>query len=481
MKRSISVDFSGTARKAKARVILSVAMLALLAFFLLALQQGWLQSGFLWGTARWESRPEEMLQRVSLSRLGVEGNLDSFAPSISADGRYVVFLSVADNLVADDTNGQQDVFLYDRDSGEVTRVSVGFEGQEANGISNDAHISSDGNRVVFVSEASNLVASDTNDVADVFLYERENGALHRISVGVDGVQGDDRSLQPAISADGAFVAFVSLADSLSEDDDNGFSDIYVYDAAHKRLELVSVTNDGQQADGTSKHPAISADGRYVVYQSRAANLAGVDNNQMYDIFLRDRQEGRTELVSYTAQGDVGNFESQRPSISDDGRFVAFESWASNLVEGDGNNFSDVFVTDRVAGKVEMVSVSNDGKQADHVNGGAVISGDGRYVAYSSMAGNLVANDANGMFDVYMRDRVLASTSLVSVNLRGEAANGTSISPSLTAGGNNVVFDSLAADLVTNDTNGRLDVFIFRGVMADNSGHSTLYLPLMVNP
>lgn len=481
MKRSIRFDLTRTFRNASVQAVLGIGLLALLTLSYFALQRGWFTSALLSGTARWEARPEEMLQRVSLSRLGVEGNLDSFAPSISADGRYVVFLSIADNLVDGDTNGYQDVFLYDREANEVTRISVGVEGQEANGISSDARISSDGNYVVFVSEASNLVVSDTNHYVDVFLYERTSGALHMISVSPDGVQGDDRSLQPAISADGSAVAFVSLSDSLSNADVNGFSDIYVYNVADGSLDLISVSDDGQQAEGTNKYPAISADGRFVAFQSKAANLAAGDNGQTYDIFVRDRQEGHTELISFTPQGGVGNLDSQRPSISDDGRFVAFESWASNLLEGDANNFSDVFVTDRVAGTVQIVSVSNDKEQANHVNGGAVISGDGRTIAFSSMASNLVTNDFNGTFDVYVHDRIQSNTSLVSINLRGEAANGTSISPSLSAGGNNIVFDSLAADLVSNDTNERLDVFIFRGTHSTETERHTLYMPLMMTP
>lgn len=452
----------------------------LLALILVATHEAGLwRSGSLLGTARWEARAPELLQRVSLTRIGTEGNNDSFAASISADGRTVVFLSTADNLVEDDQNGHQDVFLYDRTTGEIRRLTVGHDGSEANGPSSGAHISRDGRFVVFVSEASNLTAGDDNGYADVFLYERDSGRTRLVSVAADGTQGDNRSLQPALSGDGRFVTFVSLAENLIEDDQNGVSDIFVYNVESGALELASINSDGEQADDTNKHAALSADGRFVVFQSKAANLAAGDHNGMYDIFLRDRLEGVTELVSRGLYGGAGNSESQRPSISDDGRLVVFESWANDLVEGDANSRSDVFLADRQAGLMELMSVSNDGEQADHVNGGAVISGDGRTVAFSSLAGNLAPNDDNKMFDVYVRDRVQGDIRLVSLNLNGEAGSGSSISPSLTASANFIVFDSVATDLVSNDDNGRVDVFIFNAPEPEGTASEMLFLPLVL--
>jgi Tol biopolymer transport system component len=418
---------------------------------------------------------------VSVSRLGVEGNRDSFSPSISADGRFVVFLSSADNLVDEDTNGYRDVFIFDREAGDVMRISVGYNGAEANGDSSDAHISNDGRFVAFVSEATNLVKDDDNGFADVFLYERTQGTIRLVSKTQDGVQGDNRSLQPSISAEGRFIAFVSLSETLGADDENDASDIFIYDATDDSLDLVSVASDDRQAQDTSKYPSISSDGRYVVYQSKASNLAAGDHNNMYDIFVRDRQEGTTELISRGLQGNSGNMESQRPSISDDGRFIAFESWASDLIDGDANYQSDIFVFDRSVGEMELISVSSQGSQADHVNGGAVISGDGRYVAFSSMAGNLVPNDANRSFDVYVRDRESAQTHLVSMNLNGSAGNGTSISPALTAAGSNIVFDSLATDLVADDGNEHIDVFVFYAPAVAESVQHNIFLPIVAKP
>jgi len=341
-------------------------------------------------------------------------------------------------------------------------------------------ISDDGRFVVFVSEASNLVPSDANGYADVFLFDRQSGVKTLVSRAPDGTQGDARSVQPALSAGASHVVFVSLADNLSPGDNNGMSDIYLYDRQGETLELISVDSNGQQANSTSKYPAISAGGRYVVYQTTSTNLAPDDHNNMFDIFLRDRQKGVTELISRNKQGTVGNMESQRPSISNDGRYVTFESWASDLVDGDENYNSDVFVADRQTGSMEIVSIGSDGQQADHVNGGAVISGDGRYVAYSSLASNLVANDGNQLFDVYLRDRLSGDTQLVSINVNGQAADGVSISPSLAAAGSYIAFDSVAADLVANDTNGHVDVFIFNTPIPTETAQHIVYMPYMVS-
>lgn len=440
---------------------------------------GWWQVGRLVGTARWEARAPELLQRVSLSRVGAEGNNDSFAPSISADGRYVVFLSTADNLVDEDHNDYQDVFLFDRAESEVMRLTVGYDGSEANGPSSEARISRDGRFVVFVSDASNLTAGDDNGHSDVFLFDRRSGQVQMVSAAADGEQGNGRSVQPAISGNGHFVAFVSLAENLVEGDHNQASDVFVYDVAAQSLALASINSAGEQSNATNKYAAISADGRYVVFQSKATNLADGDQNTVYDIYLHDRRHGVTELVSRGLSGGAANHESQRPSISDDGRFVVFESWASDLVDGDGNFYSDVFLADRESGRMQIMSVGNEGQQADNVNGGAVISGDGRYVAFSSLAGNLTPNDFNRMFDVYVRDRVAGDTRLVSVNMDGQAGSGSSISPSLTAGASYIVFDSLATDLVNSDDNGRVDVFIFNSPDPGGTASQMLFLPMFV--
>lgn len=461
------------------RALTSLGM-ALLALLVAAAHFGLWQTGNAQAAPRQEERPADLVQRVSLGRIGAEGDSDSFRPSISADGQSVVFLSTAENLVENDTNGLQDVFLFERDSKRISRITVGYDGSEPNGPSSDARISSDGRFVALVSEASNLVPDDTNGTTDVFLYDVESGNIGLVSKAANGEQGDDRSLQPSISGNGRFVAFVSLADNLHEADDNGVSDVYVYDRDEERLELATVDDEGALANHHSKHAAISDDGRYVAFQSMATNLVDADEDDMWDIYVRDRQEAVTELISRNLEGRAGSMESQRPSISADGRYIAFESWADDLVAGDQNYYSDVFVMDRHTGGMELASMGNDGEQAGDVNGGAVISADGRFVAFSSMAGNLVSNDQNQMFDVYLRDRHTHRTQLISINLDGQAGGGVSISPALTAAGTFIVFDSGAEDLVLNDTNQHIDVFVFNTSAAGTARYS-VQLPVILNP
>ena len=440
---------------------------------------GWWQLSHLLGTARLDfDGPVPQVRRVSLSRLGVEGNSDSFAPSISADGRYIVFLSSADNLVSEDFNGLQDVFLYDRTTDEVRRISTAPDGAEANGRSQEAAISRDGRFVVFVSSADNLVPGDTNGVEDVFVYDWQTGVMSRVSVSSSGQEGNGMSVQPSLSADGRYVAFVSLADNLVEGDTNSVSDVFVHDRQTGQTALASISSEGQIGDGTSKYPALSANGRFVAFQSKSGNLAAGDTNQMYDIFVHDLVAGKTELVSRGVDGGVGNHESQRPSISDNGRYVAFESWADNLVPDDLNRYSDVFVADRETGVIELISVTADGEQATNVSGGAVISADGRFVAFASRADNLSPEDKNRQYDVYLHNRSTRALTLISRNLNGSAGNGSSISPALTTSGNYIVFDSLATDLVPDDHNERVDVFVFDAYVNVQFDH-VVNLPLLV--
>jgi Tol biopolymer transport system component len=303
-------------------------------------------------------------QRVSVSSAGVQGNGDSFDASVSAGGRYVAFSSAADNLVPGDTNTFQDVFVRDRVSGTTTRVSVSSGGAQANGASSDAVISADGNVVAFVSEASNLVPGDTNGGADIFVRDLAAGTTERVSVSSRGAQQDCRSVfdgcseQVAISADGRFVAFSSPVSNLVPGDTNNAMDIFVRDRLLGRTGRVSVPNGrGGQANLGSFDPSISADGRFVAFDSPASNLVAGDTNKVGDVFVRDRSKARTGRVSISNSRAQGNLESGGPAISGDGRFVAFSSHATDLVRGDTNRAADVFLYERARAATTRVSVS----------------------------------------------------------------------------------------------------------------------------
>jgi hypothetical protein len=404
--------------------------------------------------------PYGITTRVSVSSTGQQGNKGSFRPSISADGRYVAFDSVASNLVEGDTNGQVDIFVHDQQTGETRRVSVSSAGEQANGSSYLPTISADARYVAFLSDASNLVEGDTNGYRDVFVHDRQTGETTRVSVSSTGEQGNGTNywdMPPSISAQGRYVAFESLASNLVEDDTNGYWDIFVHDRQTAVTSRVSLSSAGEQANRWSVRPSISADGRYVAFDSGATNLVEAPPNGYYDIFVHDRQTGVT--VSPTNQ--QGDYDSYWPSISADGRYVAFQSAASNLVEGDTYGGYNIFAYDRVSSQTKAVSVSSTGEHANNDSVHPSISADGRYVAFQSNASNLVEGDTNGYRDVFVHDRQTGETTRVSVSSTGLQGNNQShyYSSSISADGRYVAFTSLASNLVEGDTNGANDVFV----------------------
>ncbi len=402
----------------------------------------------------------QVTSRVSVDTSGAQGNDDSYIPSVSADGRYVAFHSNAANLVGGDTNGIWDVFVHDRLSGTTERVSVDSSGAQGNSGSFDSSISADGRYVAFWSVASNLVAGDTNGYHDVFIHDRLSGTTERVSVDSSGAEGDAGSSHPSISDDGRYVAFFSNASNLAAGDTNGADDVFVHDRQSGMTERVSVDSNGAQGNTNSDVPSISADGRCVAFESFASNLVAGDTNGCPDIFVHDRQNGTTERVSIDSNGAQGNNDSNWvPSISADGRYVAFQSYATNLVVGDTNNTYDVFVRDRQSGTTERVSIDSSGVQGHGDSFIPSISADGRYVAFTSGAPNLVAGDTNGWADIFIHDRLIGANELVSVDSSGRQGNDHSYGPSISGDGRYVAFWSWASNLVGGDTNGVLDVFL----------------------
>ena len=416
------------------------------------------------------------LQRVSVSSDGTEGDSLSTSGSLSDDGRFVAFDSWASNLVAGDTNGMSDVFVYDRSTGATERVSVASDGTEADNQSGQPVLSDDGLFVAFSSDASNLVAGDTNGMSDVFVYDRSTGATERVSVASDGTEADNQSGQPVLSDDGLFVAFSSDASNLVAGDTNGMSDVFVYDRSTGATERVSVASDGSESDNWSGAPALDGTGDVVAFQSDASNLVAGDANSSGDVFVYDRSTGATERVSVASDGSEGDMTSWGPApLSDDARHVAFESDATNLVAADTNGVRDVFVHDRQTARTskasnpdpsqpytERASVASDGSQADDDSYTSAVSADGSTVVFTSDAHNLVPGYTNPDWNggLYVRDRAGATTELVSVSSEGAPANAWGdYSPSLSADGRFVSFESEADNLVGGDTNGSGDVFV----------------------
>jgi Tol biopolymer transport system component len=424
-----------------------------------------LLSGLLVSTAT--AAPQET-ERVSVDGAGIQANggSSSWVCGTSSDGQIVAFASLASNLVAGDVNNTYDVFVHDRSTGATELVSVDSSGNLADGPSgiDGFAITGDGRYVLFTSSATDLVAGDTNGNEDVFVHDRVTGVTERVDVDSNGNQTphdpeQHGSPSPSISSDGRFVAFASFAKNLVSNDTNGEWDVFVHDRTTGITERVSVDSSLSQADGVSKFPSISGDGSLVAFTSDADNLVTGDQNQAWDIFVHDRSSGVTERVSVDSSGAEADGDSMDPAIASGGQFVAFYSYASNLVAGDTNADSDVFVHDRSSGVLERVSVDSSGAQATGPSGNCTISADGGCVAFDSMAGNLVPGDKNGVSDVFLRVRAAGATERVSVASGGGQGNDESFVPSISGDGTAVAFASAATNLVPNDTNATFDVFV----------------------
>ena len=341
---------------------------------------------------------------VSVSLDGNAGGGTSNYPSISRDGRYVAFESYASDLVEGDTNGKRDIFVRDREAGSTYLVSISSAGVAADGVSTTPSISADGRYVAFTSEASNLVANDENGVADIFVHDRDTGITTLVSKDSEGVQGDNGSPYhySSISADGRYVAFTSAASNLVANDENDAADIFVHDRDTGTTTRVSLDSEGTEGNGSSEWPAISADGRYVAFHSSADNLVSGDTNGCRDLFMHDRNTGVTTMVSVAQDGGMPNGISRMASISSDGRYIAFESWASNLVENDTNNKRDVFVRDMQEESTVRASVGVSGTQANDYCLYPCISPDGDFVVFDTAATTLVDDVVNeSREDVYL--------------------------------------------------------------------------------
>jgi Tol biopolymer transport system component len=347
-------------------------------------------------------------EMVSVDSNEVVGDAGSRGPeSVSADGRYVAFSSSASNLVPGDTNAKEDIFVRDRVAGTTQRVSISSAGVQADGNSTDASISGDGRYVAFQSGATNLVAGDTNGFGDIFVRDLLNGVTFRLSHGTAGTQANGPSEAPVISGDGRYVAFQSGATNLVGGDTNGFWDIFRVSTQSGAIDRISFyAQFGSQGNGHSLYPAISADGGCIAFYSASTNLTFTsDTNGVPDILCRNIDATNSiELVSRNAGGTVGNGASGAPSISADGNFVAFESSATNLVPGDTNGMQDIFVRDRVHATIERVSIATSGIEGNAKSAWPSISGDGRFVAFESEADNLVSGDTNATLDIFVRDR-----------------------------------------------------------------------------
>jgi len=383
---------------------------------------------------------------MSLNSNGAVGDGISLGSSVSADGRYVAFESESTNLVAGDTNTTRDVFVRDRTSGETTLVSVALDGVTlGNGFSSNPSISADGRYVAFESLANNLVVGNLASTERIFVHDRTTRATTLVSIASNTNPANGSSVEPSISADGRYVAFESVATNLGLGSANGTWDIFVHDRTTGETTSVSIHTDNTLSNNFAISASISADGRYVAFASFANNLVVGDVTLFTDVFVRDRIDGTTTLVSVNSAGAHGIATSTSPSISADGRYVAFESFDGNFVAGgEIDGAWDIFLRDRTAGTTTLAT-----SRAGPNSRFASISADGRYVAFN------VAGFGANVYDRTTDDStcvwVVAGTTCGSVTIPGDR-------PAISADGKHVVFHATATDFVPGITTAQQHVY-----------------------
>ena len=455
----------------------------------------------------------DVVSRAASFSASAGGNSVVYPKSISADGRYVAFVSDASNLVNGPTIavGVKNLYREDRLTGEVVLVSVNATGDmSANADVSEPMMSADGNVISFVTKSTNLVSIDLDSHADVYIRDLTTGTTSLVSVSLLGTSGANQNCDIAIlSVDGSTVVYQSTANNLAAIDTNGVGDIFARDLSTGTTHLVStnLSNTGS-ADGFSGHPTISANGRMISFESNAGNLTANDNNSDWDVFTRDLSTGMTHLVSINSAGSgSGNAGSGTSSISGDGHVVLYFSRSTNLHPSDTTNDVDLFARNLATGMTQLVSdappsngvfslprLSDDGNvvvfsdsrdiyardltmgitrlvsvNATGTGGGdqwssfSSMSADGNVIAFTSAATNLHPLDTEigsaSDYDIFVRDMAPGVTRLVSVNASGiSAGNAPSAGGYVSADGSVVTFTTTASDIVANDLNGFNDVF-----------------------
>ena len=367
--------------------------------------------------------------------------------ALSADGRFVVFTSYAANLIATDTNGARDVFVWDSQLNTVELVSRNNSGVQANGDSTDAVISADGQWVAFSSTASNLTADANGAVADIFLYSRASATIELLSKSTEGVQSQLASERPDINADGRYVTF-DTAGNLVGGSGTTHSQVFRRDNWNNRTELISQSLSGAAANDVSMDAQMSADGERIVFISMATNLTSVATVGK-ESFLRDMTANSLQLLSLNAAGEAGNGISYFPTISGDGKFAAFHTNASNLVSDGNPNATDVVVREISSGALELLSRDPSGLPANDLSFLASLSYNGMRAVFSTIATNLVPGDAPEHVDIVLVDRTTSSLSLLSQGPGAEPANGDSLAASISLDGRSATFETRASNLSPN--------------------------------
>ena len=402
-------------------------------------------------------------QITSIENITIDGDAGGVKGSISDDGVYVAFSSSSTNLVLGDTNDLGDIFLYNTDSETMTRISLSALGaQVTDESSREPVISGNGEAVAFSSSSDEIVANDMNGVEDIFVFDTNTENIERISVSSLGVEANDSSGDAMISYDGRYVVFLSSASNLTAGDINGEEDVFVYD---RDLDSIENLTGASLEGGRLTTGTITPDGRYVAFVAAADDLVGDDSNGFKDAFVYDRNTDTIERVSIASdgtEGDAGVDDNYLPTLSSDGRYVAFTSTASNLVDDDMNGVADAFVYDRNTDTIERVSLATDGTESDGNAENVIMSSDGRFVFFVSGATNLLDGQINDFKNIFVRDMLINLTTRVTATEDGMAGDGESyqsVPVAFANEGRTIIFETNSTNFVGGDLNGSVDVII----------------------
>ncbi|MCP4419135.1 MAG: DUF11 domain-containing protein [Chloroflexi bacterium] len=439
-------------------------------------------------TARNSRATATNFERASLGSGGVEADGSSYFLSLSEDASVVTFGSFVSNWAPDQIDiNYVDIFVRDRIANTTTKISVGSGGGVADQRSFDPFISADGRYISFTSYATNLVAGDTNrhapidDGLDVFLYDRVSGLLQRVSLTSKGTQIDKNSVGH-VSPDNRYVIFTSNGNGIIQGDVTNpkyRSAIYKRDLQTGEIERITKTADGGFPNGGVGGAEESYDGRYIVYISDTSDIVW-DTNGERDVMLYDSFTDQTTLISKPIGGGQSNGLSNPARITPDGRYIAFRSFATNLVPGDTNGQSDIFVYDTLMDTMEIVSVSSSGVLGNGESKDPAICGNGRFVAFTSEATNLVPLPHNGERQVYIHDRVTHTTFLGS-GTDTFMGNGRAHRSTLSSDCSTIGFATDANNIVSGDTNGMRDLFVGDIIVSANMDSSTITASGITNP
>ena len=398
----------------------------------------------------------------SRSSSGVQGNAISDLGSLSAGGHFVAYQSLASTLAAGDSNGATDCFLTNRISGQTSLVSRSTAGAVGNSSSWNPSVSADGRRVAFDSYASNLAGSDMNGTRDIFVRDLVNGSTTCVSVTPAGQPASGYSMlyfARSLSSDGQVVVFESEAPDLVAGDSGGVRDVFARDLERGTTTRLSQSPSGLGGNGTSGSACISAGGRWVAFVSNSSNLAPGASGTISNVYRHDRQTGENLLISRSVAGIEWPTGSYFPSISSDGRFVAFVSACPSIVPGDSNGTEDVFVFDCSTLQTSIVSRTPSGLPGNGRSTVPAISADGNFISFESLAGNLVPG-YGGWWSCFVWERSTSTMRFMNLGAAGPSSGGAYY-PSLSQSGTFVSFHSADSSLVSGDSNGNHDIFTRR--------------------